>query len=140
MNLIIRKYEDNDLTDVLSVWESASAVAHPFLTDEFLDQERNNIPNMYLPNAETWVAEEGGQVIGFIALIDDEVGAIFVGTEFHHMGVGRALMDRAKDLRGTLDVEVFKENKIGRKFYSGYGFELLIEIQRPAAEVFGAGD
>ncbi len=127
MSPIIREYDNEDLGDVLSAWESGTEVAHPFLTLEFLEQERHNIPNLYLPNAETWVAEEGGHVIGFIALIGDEVGAIFVKSEFHHAGVGRALMDKARELRGGLEVEVFKENAIGRKFYSNYGFTPLSE-------------
>lgn len=127
MKRIIREYEHRDLANVLAAWESASAVAHPFLTEQFIDQERSNIPNIYLPNAETWVVEEGGQVIGFIALLGNEVGAIFVKPEFHGSGAGCALMDKAQELRGELEVEVFKRNKIGRKFYSGYGFELLAE-------------
>ena len=36
-------------------------------------------------------------------------------------------MDKAKELHGDLEVEVFKENTLGRKFYSKYGFETLEE-------------
>ena len=124
---LVRKYAPDDLADVLSAWEEASALAHPFLTKQFLDQERINIPELYLPNAETWVAEESGRVIGFIALIGNEVGAIFVHPAFHGAGAGRALMDKARALRGDLEVEVFKDNAIGRKFYARYGFDRLAE-------------
>ena len=125
--MIVREYRDEDLADVLSAWESGSAVAHPFLTKEFLEQERFNLPNLYLPNAETWVADDSGQVMGFIALLGNEVGAIFVKAEAHHQGIGRALMDKAHELRGELEVEVFKDNTIGRKFYSSYGFTFMDE-------------
>ena len=128
MKRIIRKYKDEDLNDVLSSWESASKIAHPFLTEEFLTQERYNIPNVYLPIAETWVVEQESLVIGFIALIGNEIGALFVKPEFHGTGAGRALMDKAKTLRNNLEVEVFKENSIGRKFYSSYGFETTKEM------------
>lgn len=124
---IIRKYEDRDLNGVLSTWENASRIAHPFLSNEFLEQERYNIPNVYLPNAETWIAEQGAQIIGFISLIGNEVGAIFVQPGFHGTGAGRALMDKAQELCGDLEVEVFKANSIGRKFYSIYGFKPLSE-------------
>ena len=127
MERIIRQYEEKDLDDVLSAWESASSVAHPFLSQEFLDQERLNIPELYLPQAETWVLEQDGQVIGFISLLSHEVGAIFVKPEFHNSGAGRALMDQAQSLRGDLEVEVFKANMIGRNFYERYGFEPLAE-------------
>ena len=124
---VIREYAPDDLADILSVWERASALAHPFLTKAFVDQERINIPELYLPNAETWVAEEAGRVIGFIALIGNEIGAIFVDPQFHGTGAGRALVDKARALRGDLEVEVFKANAMGRKFYDRYGFELLAE-------------
>ncbi|QDV52247.1 GNAT family N-acetyltransferase [Gimesia fumaroli] len=127
MNRIVREYRAEDLDAVLAAWENATRLAHPFMTEEFLDQERDNIPNLYLPNAETWVIEQEGQVIGFIALLGNEVGAIFVEPEFHDTGAGKALMDKAQELRGDLEVEVFEANSIGRNFYQRYGFTPLSE-------------
>jgi putative acetyltransferase len=123
----IRAYKDCDLNDVLSSWENASKLAHPFLTEEFLNLERHNIPNVYLPVADTWVYENDQKVIGFIALIGNEVGAIFVQPELHGTGAGRALMDKAQDLHGDLEVEVFEANSIGRNFYLRYGFQFISE-------------
>ena len=96
---MIREYHEQDLPELLSVWEAASEIAHPFLTAEFLAAERENIPNLYLPNAETWVAELEGRVIGFVALIGNEVGAIFVHPNQHGTGIGRKLMDKARELK-----------------------------------------
>ncbi|MEM8672864.1 MAG: GNAT family N-acetyltransferase [Cyanobacteria bacterium P01_G01_bin.67] len=123
----IRQYTDDDLKAVISSWENASKVAHPFLSEDFLAQERINIAELYLPNAETWVADLDGKVIGFIALIGNEVGAIFLQPSYHGRGIGKALMDKAQELRGSLEVEVFTKNSIGRKFYSNYGFEKIEE-------------
>lgn len=124
---MIRKYRDQDLDDLLAAWASASEIAHPFLTQEFLDLERQNIPNLYLPNAETWVFEDEGRVVGFVALLGNEVGAIFVNPNQQRRGVGRQLMDKAKELRGELVVEVFKANTMGRAFYAKYGFTPIEE-------------
>jgi putative acetyltransferase len=82
---------------------------------------------VYLPNAETWVWELDGRVVGFISLLGNEVGAIFVDPKVHGVGIGRALMDHARGLREELEVEVFKANVIGRAFYARYGFELMQE-------------
>ena len=124
---MIREYKEQDLDDLLSVWATASEIAHPFLTKEFLALERENIPKVYLPKAETWVSEEDGCVIGFISLLGNEVGAIFVHPKYHRKGIGRELMNKARELRGELYVEVFAANTIGRKFYAKYGFELIEE-------------
>lgn len=135
MERTIRQYVDKDLEGVLSSWEAATRLAHPFLTEEFLAQERHNIPNMYLPNADTWVVEQDGTVIGFIALIGNEVGAIFVQPDFHSTGAGRALMDQARELHKVLEVEVFRANAIGRKFYDNYGFQPLSEsVHEPTGQ------
>jgi putative acetyltransferase len=122
---VIRKYRPADGEDVLNVWARASALAHPFLSREFLERERHNIPNLYLPKVETWVWEADGHVVGFMSLLENEVGALFVDPEFHRCGIGRALIDRARALRGELEVEVFERNLLGRAFYAKLGFELM---------------
>lgn len=123
----IRQYEESDLEAILSSWENATRLAHPFMTDEFIAQERTNIAEIYLPNTDTWVVEIDGYVKGFIALMKNEVGAIFLQPDCHGKGAGKALMDKAQQLHGNLEVEVFKENSIGRKFYSRYGFYQIEE-------------
>jgi len=119
---VIRKYQPADCDDVLNVWARASAVAHPFLSQEFLDLERHNIPNVYLPKADTWVWEADGHVLGFISLLGNEVGAIFVDPGFHRSGIGRALIHQARALQGDLETEVFERNLLGRAFYAKLGF------------------
>ena len=122
---MIRKYRADDLAGLLDVWYDASKVAHPFLTRDFLEQERRNVIQEHLPIAETWVFEEEGRVVGFIALIGNEVGGIFVTPERHGQGIGRELTDHARASRSHLDVEVFEANEIGRGFYDAYGFEVV---------------
>jgi len=127
MKKSIRQYKNKDLQELLTAWEAATKLAHPFLTESFLEQEKINIPNIYLPNADTWVAVDGEKVVGFIALIGNEVGALFVKPSLHGQGFGKALMDKARDLHQKLEVDVFKENVLGRRFYESYGFEFLLE-------------
>jgi putative acetyltransferase len=123
----IRQYKNSDLEAVLSSWETATRLAHPFMTDEFIAQERINVAEVYMPNTDTWVIDIDGSIEGFIALMGNEVGAIFLQPDHHGKGAGKALMDKAQELQGDLEVEVFKDNSIGRKFYSRYGFEHLEE-------------
>jgi putative acetyltransferase len=131
----IRQYNNQDLDAVLLSWERATRLAHPFMTDNFIAQERKNVAEIYLPNTDTWVVEVNDSVSGFIALMGNEVGAIFVQPECHGTGIGKALMDKAQELHGDLEVEVFKENAIGCRFYDRYGFVLLKEsIHEPTGQ------
>ncbi len=118
----IRQYHNNDLTELLSSWDKANRLAHPFLSEDFIKQEKSNIENLYLPNADTWVALINNKVVGFIALIGNEVGGLFVDPAIHGTGCGKALMDKANSLHSTLELDVFKANHIGRAFYRRYGF------------------
>ena len=52
----------------------------------------------------------------------NEVGAIFVDSKFHRLGIGRQLMDHARGIRDFLELDVFEENAAGRSFYEKYGF------------------
>jgi putative acetyltransferase len=124
---VIRRYRPEDCDQVLDVWAAASAQAHPFLGESFLERERNEIRTVHLPRAETWVWEAGGRVAGFLSLLGNEVGAVFVDPDCQRSGIGQALMDHARARRGALEVEVFRDNAIGRAFYGKYGF-------RPASE------
>lgn len=118
----IRKYQPEDTDALVSIWQSASSVAHPFLRDGFLAQEAENLRVMYLPNAETWVLDDGKTPVGFIALVGHEIGGLFLAPSFHGKGLGRIMVDHAIGLKGPLTVEVFERNAIGRRFYDRYGF------------------
>jgi putative acetyltransferase len=123
----IRKYTKSDQEELLSSWENASKLAHPFLTNDLLESTRKNIPVVLLPKADTWVYEREGVVVGFISLIGNEVAALFVQPAFHGAGAGRALVDKARELHGDLEVEVFEVNSISLQFYLKYGFVPFLE-------------
>lgn len=133
MKANIRPYKASDLDAVLNAWEVATRLAHTFMSDEFIMQERKNVADLYLPNTDTWVAEiegefEGGSAVqGFVALMNNEIGALFLQPSYHGKGIGKLLMDKAQALHRDLEVEVFKENQIGRNFYTRYGFKPLKE-------------
>ncbi|MDA0656336.1 MAG: GNAT family N-acetyltransferase [Proteobacteria bacterium] len=120
---MIRKYNTKDVDAVVSSWRLASELAHPFLTPAFLDQEADNIRNVYMAFAKTWVTEVDDRVVGFIALVENEIGGLFQDPAYHGQGLGRAMLDMAVADNGALTVEVFKKNVIGRRFYESYGFQ-----------------
>ncbi len=124
---VIRRYRNEDLTELLDVWLRSARDAYHFLDESFFEAELVAIEQAWMPVAETWVYEDEGRVVGFIALIGDEVGAIFVRPDMQGRGVGRALMDHARELRDRLELNVFKENAKGRRFYDRYGFRFVDE-------------
>lgn len=103
----------------------ASLLAHPFLRQALLRHERELIQTTYLPRAETWAYVRENQVVGFVALLESEIGGLSVASEDHRRGIGRALVDRARSRREDLEADVFEATTIGRRVYERYGFRRI---------------
>jgi putative acetyltransferase len=119
---MIREYEEQDADALVSIWRAATAIAHPFLAKDFVDSEAEALRNVYLKFAKTWVTEIDGKIVGFIAMVENEVAGLFLHPSFHGRGLGRDMVVLAVQKQGPLRVEVFEKNIIGRGFYKAFGF------------------
>ena len=131
---MIRPYRATDTADLIIAWRRASELAHPFLSEEFLEQEAVLLAERFLPASQTAVAEHEGRVVGFISVVGDEIGGLFVDPAFHGEGFGWALLQYARQGKGALELEVFEANPIGRAFYARAGF---VEVGRVSDEATG---
>lgn len=124
---MIRVFIPSDTDVVIAVWEKASALAHPFLEVDFVEKVKKDIREIYLIKSKTWVYLDNEEVVGFISMLGNEIGAIFLDPIYHGKGYGKAMMDFVAQKHETLEVEVFKANEIGRRFYDKYGFQFMKE-------------
>jgi len=124
---MIRKYNETEIPILVDIWEKASKIAHPFLDDKFTQMVKKEMQEMYLPNSNTWVYEESNTIVGFISMIDNEIGGLFVNPQNHSKGIGTSLVNYMKQFHKELEVEVFEQNKIGRPFYEKFGFKTINE-------------
>ena len=132
---MIRKYKEIEIPVLIEIWEKASRIAHPFLSEDFTQMVKKAMIEIYLPNSNTWVYENSKGIVGFISMKENEIGGLFVNPEQHSNGIGTSLVNHMKQFHETLEVEVFEKNTIGRAFYSKYGFELLnTNIHPPTQE------
>ncbi len=126
-NLAVRPFEATDTAELSKIWLDASRIAHPFIGERRLLEQRLLIEEQYLPRAETWVATVGRQPAGFISLLGTFVGGLFVSPERQGLGIGRKLASHALKLKGELTLEVYTENAQAMSFYQRLGFQ---EISR----------
>jgi len=125
-DVVIRAYDpEGDLKKLSRIWLDASLLAHPFIGEQRLLEQRALIEDQYLPNAETWVACLSGQACGFISLLDSFVGGIFVSPDCQGLGIGRQLVLHALALKGELELEVYTDNRQAVTFYTKLGFQEL---------------
>ena len=123
----IRQYKKNDENRIIDIWFQSNALAHPFLSPDFVSKVKKDMSEIYLPNAKTWVCEEKGTIVGFISMIENEIGGLFVIPNYHSKGIGTQLVNFVSIYHEDLEVEVFEKNNIGRKFYTKYGFTFMKE-------------
>lgn len=122
---MIRKHKEQDLDKIINVWYQSSTLAHPFLSSSFVEKVKSDMTNIYMPNSETWVYEIDNSIVGFISMLENEIGGLFVLPNNHSKGIGTKLVDFVKNQHSDLEVEVFEKNFIGRAFYKKYGFEKI---------------
>ena len=124
---MIKIYTDEYLNRLLDIWNDASRKAHHFLSEEFLKKERHDIENVFLKSASTYLYFVDDRPAGFISMIGNIVGGLFVDPVYWNKGIGTKLLDYAVELIGDLELEVFKENERAVKFYINYGFKIVNE-------------
>ncbi|MEM9629575.1 MAG: GNAT family N-acetyltransferase [Pseudomonadota bacterium] len=85
-----------------------------------------------LHNVETsWVGEKNGEVVGFCVREDDNITGLYVSREARGYGVGKGLLDMAKEDREWITVWAYEQNPRARKFYRREG---CVEISRQIEE------
>ena len=132
---MIREYRKTDLETVVDIWYQSSTLAHPFLEDDFVQKVKKDMHDIYIPNSDTWVYEEDERIVGFVGMIGNEIGGLFVLPDQHSKGIGTQLVNHVKELHETLEVEVFESNAIGRPFYDKYGFTLMTsQVHEPTQQ------
>lgn len=132
--MIIRKFQFADTEDLITIWYNASVIAHFFIPKEMWELHKADLRSKYLPNAETWVAEENGEILGFISLLEDYIGGLFVTPTKQGMGIGTKLLEQAKQVKRQLNVGVYNKNKHARNFYKKNGFTYVSEEVQPETD------
>lgn len=123
---MIRRFEEGDLEQVLAIWLDTNCRAHDFIPAAYWEGQREAVGEA-LPQAEVYIWEEKGEVTGFLGLEGGYIAGIFVRYGEQGRGVGKKLLDRAKEGRDRLTLHVYQKNARAAAFYRREGFALLEE-------------
>ncbi|MDF3935938.1 acetyltransferase [Pseudomonas citronellolis] len=119
----IRQRVAADNPALLDIWLRAVRATHHFLQAADIDALLPQVRDLYLPAVEVWVAADAtDRPLGFIGLDQAHVEMLFIDPERRGQGIGSALLDRLRDARGVLSVDVNEQNPQAVGFYRHYGF------------------
>lgn len=116
-----------DMDEVLAIWLSASNQAHGFMSSGYWAGHLDAMRTQYLPASEVYVFVDTKHtnVVGFFALHEHQLAALFVAPEMQGKGIGQALMAKAKTLRQRITLQVYARNVRSVAFYQQCGFEVI---------------
>ena len=120
---MIRRFENKDLDQVMSIWLQVNMESHSFIEADYWKNNYEMVREM-IPKAEVLVSEENGQIRGFIGLIDTYIAGIFVRAAKQSKGVGTGLLHTVMKSRDNLRLNVYKKNMRAVSFYQHYGFQI----------------
>ncbi len=121
---MIRKFEDNDINEILQIWKSENIKAHKFISKEYWENNYNYVKEI-LPTAEVYVYILDGKILGFVGLDNNYIQGIFVNTYNQCNGIGTALLNKVKENRNTLTLSVYKKNINAINFYKKNNFVIV---------------
>ena len=118
---MLRAFEPADEDDLIRVWLASTIPGQSFLPEEYWRAMEPEIREL-VPIAETWVVEEDGELVAFMSLLDNLIGALFTHPDHQGKGHGRALIEHARGRFDPVLVEVSEANKKAIAFYRSCGF------------------
>ena len=113
---MIREFQRDDINKVADIWLDTNIKAHNFIPAEYWKSNFKSVKEALLL-AEVYVYEYDTEIQGFIGLNDEYVEGIFVSGEMQSQGIGKILLNYAKDKRNKLYLNVYQKNARAISFY-----------------------
>ena len=132
---MIRNLKNDDIDIVMELWNS-TIEAQNFISDSYWLENYDNVKNNYLPNSDTYVYEEDGEIKGFVSLIENIfIGGLFIRVDSQRKKIGSVILDFLKERNDKLQLTVYDKNVRAMKFYLKSGFKILnTEIDKKTKE------
>ena len=124
--MTIRKIQAADHPLLMSVWEQSVRATHGFLSEQAIEALIPIVRDQALPHLEVWVCcDQAGQPIGFMGLDGNKLEALFIAPSHFRKGLGKAMLEQARALKGSLLVDVNEQNQGAVAFYLANKFAIV---------------
>ena len=125
---MIRTFSENDLFSVMQIWLDTNIKAHSFIPQNYWTDNYAMVKDI-LPQAEIYVYEDDdtNQIDGFIGLTDNYIEGIFVRESIQSRGIGKQLLNYAKQIKSFMRLSVYQKNTRAITFYQREQFVICSE-------------
>ena len=124
--MILRRATVEDAPAIAVLLRTTFRVSLPFLPELHTPEEDLwFVRERMLVRDEVWVAEEGGDLAGFIGFREGWIDHLYVHPDWQGRGVGPQLLAKPLQYRQARRLWTFQKNTRARKFYEDRGFRLI---------------
>ena len=125
--ITIERASPRDAGEIASLYLASRAEALPYLRRVHSDDEvRGWIAHVRLASGETWVARDGGRILGFLSLDGEDLDQLYLLPGEFRRGIGSLLLAKARERSPErLHLFTFQRNRAARAFYERHGFRLV---------------
>ena len=123
---MIRKFEKKDINAVMEIWKKENIRAHNFIEKEYWKDNYEYVKDI-LPKADIYVYILDEKIVGFVGVNNNYIEGIFIDINNQHSGIGTSLLDKIKEKKDNLILNVYKKNKNAIKFYEKNNFIIISE-------------
>ena len=129
--LVTQTKDRSEITACADIWLQASLAAHDFAAPDFWHGHYEAMKEQYLPASEVYLAKEEDAAMGFAAVHQGALEALFVRPTWWGKGVGSRLLRHIQDLHTELTLAVYSKNGRAVDFYLHHGFTEIQEQTCP---------
>ena len=112
----------------MQIWLDTNIKAHSFISQNYWIENYENVKNI-LPQAVIYVYEDDNtnQIDGFLGLTNDYIEGLFVREAIQSKGIGKQLLNYAKEIKSSLRLSVYQKNARAISFYKREEFVICSE-------------
>lgn len=107
---------------LITVWESSVRATHHFLSESDIIAYRSLILTEYFDQVRLYAVKFEKEVMGFIGINKKSIQMLFIHPDARGKGLGKTLIDFAKDKHDINTVDVNEQNEQAVGFYEKLGF------------------
>lgn len=116
---------DQEMNQLINVWESAVTATHHFLTKEEIQMIKQYVPQAFCGVEHLLVAIQDNQIKGLMGINGTKLEMLFVDANDRGHGIGTKLLSLGIDKYHVNELAVNEQNPAARGFYEHMGFKVV---------------
>lgn len=113
------------IKQLTNVWESSVKATHLFLSDNEIENIKQNVPQAFESVAHLFIMENDNNIpIAFMGVEDGKLEMLFIKAEERGKGLGKQLLQYGIENYDVKELTVNEQNPLAKEFYEHMEFNV----------------